>query len=276
MRWWRRLLQVLLAGALCLAAGLRGQDRAGDPTADDIIARLCGRLRETATQPPASGYECRRETVIEELGSRGQVTERKTKEHHVICEAGATAAKLQRLNGRIPSPREARADEQRDEENRRQYAERRPAPGRTPDFLDDALVRRFDYVLLGSETLEGRLTHRLAFRPKTGLDEPDTIADRVVNSLVGELWVDAEEAELVRVEARLRAPLTVFGGVVASIQTMDFSLFRHRLAAGLWANRSFGSRLEGRKLFAALRVRVRVEQTEFALRPAAATASSSP
>ena len=251
----------LWTGLLLLGWVLRAGDRA-PLSAGEVISRLIARGREVAELQPTRGLAYTRRTVIEELDDRSEVRDRKTREHSVTNLAGVTRAVLLKLDDREPSAREARADEKRENDNQRDTSRRR---GRKsgPDFLDEALVRRFEYVLDGEEVVAGRRTLVLRFEPPDGVKEGGEVADRLLARLHGRLWVDLEEFELVKVESHLKSPFSVLGGLAASLTRIDLLIVRERLSPGVWANHQLSTYAEGRKLFSNLRMRMRIEQDEF-------------
>jgi hypothetical protein len=233
------------------------------PSVEEILERMLERARTSAERQQGIGFAYTRRTVIEELDDREIVRERKTREHAVTNLAGVARAVLVRLDEREPTGREHRTDQQRESENQRETRNRRGRRAGGPDFLDESLLRRFDYVLEGEELLGGRRVWVLNFEPKpVGKDAGET-ADRFLARLHGRLWVDVEEAELVKVESHLKSPLTVLGGLAASLTRIDFVILRERLASGVWTNRRLQSYAEGRKVFSSFRMRMEVEQEDF-------------
>lgn len=241
------------------------------PTAAEVVDRLVERSRASAELQRTRGYAYTRKTVVEELGDRAEVVERRTREHAVTNLGGLTRSLLLRLDGREPSGKELQADLEREADHRRSASARR---GRRsgPDFLDEALVRRFEYAFESEEVVDGRRAYVLRFSARPEAAEPKEVADRLLARLRGRLWVDAEEFELVKVESHLTTPLTVWGGLAATLTRIDLVVERSRLGPGLWMNRRMATYAEGRKLVSSLRTRMEVEQggfREVPFRPAA-------
>ncbi len=260
-RFFNRRPLGLWVGLLLLGSLLRAADPADLP-ADEIIRRLIARGREVADLQPSRGLAYTRRTVIEELDDHSAVLERKTREHAVTNLAGVTRAVLVRLDDREPSTRESRADEKRENENQRDTSHRRGRRG-GPDFLDEALVRRFVYESAGEEMVAGRRTLVLSFEPVPGAKDSGEVADRLLARLHGRMWIDAEEFELVKVESHLKSPLSVLGGLAASLTRIDLLIVRERLSPGVWTNRKLLTYAEGRKLLSSLRMRMQVDQEDF-------------
>jgi len=252
---------MLLAGLLASGTRLRADTEAA-PTAPEIVERMVAGTREASERLRLHGLAYTRRTVVEELDDHAAVRDRKTREHSVTIVGGRTRSVLVRLDGKPPSPKEHGVDRDREAEHRRSAANRRGRKGE-PDFLDESLLRRFDYELAGEETMAGRRVHVLRFEPKPGDPDAGEIADRFIGRLHGLLWVDAEEFELVKVESHLKSPLTILGGIAASLTRVDLVVERARLAPGLWMNRHLSTYAEGRKVLSSLRMRVEVDQDGF-------------
>lgn len=253
---WRLLL--LLFG-LPLAA----QSVAPTWSADEVIRHFLERCLTTTNRIAAQHHGCVRHTVIEELNAEGAVKKRKTRDQAVEMQGERQVLKLLKLDDRSPSERESRQELEKETELKQRYAERRDkARPQGPDFVDEKLVRKFDYVADGLEVIAGRPAYVLRFSASAKPPAGDA-TDRALNLLVGRIWVDAAEYELVKVDAHLKAPVTVLGGLVASIQRLDFVLERRRLADGFWFNTALGTWAEGRKLFSGFHVRSRLEQENF-------------
>ena len=259
----RRGLLLLLGWVSLLPLSPLGAEAGPRPSADDIIARFLERCRTTPERLAAQHHACVRRTVREELGSDGQVKERKTKEHTVELHGEEQRVRLLKLGERAPTDGEHDRERAKETEERRRFAERKDkARERGPDFVDEKLVRRFRYEFAGTEPVDGRPTHVLKFTAVPGRTAKDT-SDRALDLLVGRIWIDAEESELVKVDARLKEPLSILGGIVATVDRLDFTIERRRQPDGFWFNTALGSYAEGRKLFSGFRVRSRIEQDGF-------------
>jgi hypothetical protein len=257
-----RLPLLWLSTALVLR--LAGETLPEPPsTAKTILERFLERSRTTPDRVAEQRHLCFRHSVTEELGADGRVKEQKLREFEVEFLGDVQHLKLLKLDGKTPSDRESRRELSKDAEMKRKYAERsEKARPRGPDFIDEKIIRRYSFVTNGVETVRGRKAYVLKFRPLPGLEAKET-AERAMNQLAGRRWIDAEEFELVRVEAHLDQPLSLFGGIVATIERLDFEVERERNPDGFWFNAHFGSYAEGRKLFSPFRIRSRIEQDRF-------------
>ena len=257
---WIPLLGLSTALALRLAGEASSEP---PPNAAAILERFLERSRTTPDRVAAQHHRCFRHSVTEELGSDGKVREQKVRDFEVEFIGDVQHLTLLKLDGRMPTDRESNRELSKDAELKRKYAERsEKARPRGPDFIDERIIRRYSFVTNGVETVRGRKAYVLVFRPLPGLEAKE-IAERAMNQLAGSLWIDAEEFELVRVEAHLSESLSLFGGIVATVDRLDFGVERERNSDGFWFNAHFSSYAEGRKFLSPFRMRSRIDQDRF-------------
>ena len=261
MRWIGLFLAIAgtLLGDSGSANGPGSPAAAGTPSADEIVERLIRRAESVGGSTNGIHYSWRRLTVIEDLDSQGRVEERRTKEHAVVGNAGVQKATLIRVNNQALAARDRDREQRRESENRDKYSRRSDRRGSME--IDEALIRRFRFQWLSNELVDGRWGHVLAFEPKDGRDS-GRIADRVIGSLKGRLWVDAEVYEVGRIDAKLERSVSV-GGFIAELSDLEFFIQRRPLPSGDWVNVKLESRVSGRKLFDRFRGRMEVVQEQF-------------
>lgn len=260
----------ILALFLLLVPGASFAANPATPSVDEIIERFLRQARAAADTEAQHEISYHRRTRIEELADDGAVQQTRSKEHAVTNRAGVIRAVLVKVDERAPSDRESRSDRKTDTDARRESGRRRNGP----DFLDEGLVRRFQYTLEGEERIDGRRVFRLAYEPRPAASGSGKDFERILSLLHGHLWIDAEQYELVKVEARLRSALKLLGGIAGSLNRLDFAIVRRPVRDGHWANVLLTSQAEGRKLFSVFRARIQVEQDEFQVRPLTPTPGS--
>lgn len=271
--WWLSLFAALAGSS---AEPVTSPPPLGpNPDAEQILSRFLERSRGLPDRVAAQRHACLRRTVTEELTAEGGVKSRKEREFEVELIGEKQHLHLLRLDGRLPNDRETKRETGKETEMKKKYGERQDkARSHGPDFIDERIVQRYHFVTNGVETIRGRKTFVLRFHPKVGLEAKET-ADRALNRLAGKIWIDAEEFELVRLDAHLDQPLTMMGGIVANVERLEFEIDRERLADGFWFNTHFGSYAEGRKLFSGFRAKTRIDQDHFRpLKPAARETAS--
>ncbi len=88
--------------------------------------------------------------------------------------------------------------------------------------------------IVGREVVDGRPTIILSFEPKPGF-KPVTEGGKVIQKLSGQAWIDEEDRQLVRLEARLLDTLGVGPIRVARLQKGASAYFQRRKVNGeIW------------------------------------------
>jgi hypothetical protein len=122
---------------------------------------------------------------------------------------------------------------------------------RREDFrLNIDLLRRYRFVVLGEDRVDDRPVWVLEFEPIVPGPPAHDLKDRFLNKCAGRVWVDAQDAVVVRFALHLTEPMQLVGGLVGSIRRCETSFDRRRTPAGDWYTGRMDWRLEGRKVFA--------------------------
>jgi hypothetical protein len=174
------------------------------------------------------------------------------------------AEKLVALNGRTLSESELRREEEKAARWRRQI-ERSNDGQKRRSFVPADLADRFDLRFERTELLEGRQNHVLSFHPKASSGKGDSFADRVAGRLRGTVWIDATDSEIARLEIELVGKVTLWGGLLMSLDEFKYSLERGRSSGGVWFNQASDIRLNMRGLFKRLRMHIEEKSGNFRL-----------
>jgi hypothetical protein len=120
-----------------------------------------------------------------------------------------------------------------------------------------------DYRLESQETIDGRNVLVIAFTPHPGYHAKNLWA-RVLEKMSGKMWLDAEEAEILRADAGLAADVTIGWGLVAKINRGSrFELERTRAATRVWLTQKQVSNYSARIVFKTVRGENTVAFSEF-------------
>ncbi len=118
------------------------------------------------------------------------------------------------------------------------------------DFpLNDELLKRFKFTLVGRVVRDGRPTFVLDFVPASQNLPERNIKDRFINKAAGRAWVDEADVAVVQADLHLSEKVSVGGGLVGAIWKFNFKFNRQRLPDGLWFTRDTDWHLEGREVF---------------------------
>lgn len=264
-------LGILLAATVSVAA----EEPKVDPT--EIFRRTIERARELAKDASGPVYLYDKRTTIESLDPDGNVTDSKAQLFEVTVAGGVPDARLIKIEGRsLTSEQIAREDDEI--RRRRRVFLSHEADGEKPkrqSFVPEDLARRFDLSWERTELVAGRPTHVIAFTPREPAPAEKTFADRVANRLSGTIWIDAEDAEIARLEVALLERVKLWGGVIGLLDDFTYSLGRKRGEGGVWHNDLAEIGLDARG-FLVKRLRFRVIEQSSRFRKAPATAPALP
>ncbi|MBM3821320.1 MAG: hypothetical protein FJ404_00255 [Verrucomicrobia bacterium] len=237
------------------------------PKAEALMEKAIARIRQVQAQPHPPRFVYLKTSVTEELDSKDKVQSKQEKEYEVTQVGTATRQRLLKLNGKELAETEAKSHEARMRKQRGESSDPVEKPkdrGRERSgWLTEDLIRKFEYQVHRREVLQGRSCVLLSFKPRAH-DLPATqLADRIFNKLSGSIWFDEQESEICRLEVSLKEKVSVWGGLLGSIQSFDMNLQRERSSYGPWFNKSFKLTLEGRRFLDTLRLRVAEEARDF-------------
>lgn len=111
---------------------------------------------------------------------------------------------------------------------------------KTDEDADPAIsmfLRVCDFVSPRRERFEGRETIVFDFRPRAGF-KPKTREESLIAKLVGVVWIDPTDKQVIRLEARLAEGFKIAGGLVASLKPgAGIVMEQTRMEQGVWLPR---------------------------------------
>ena len=116
------------------------------------------------------------------------------------------------------------------------------------DYSLSNLVSRFQFTLIGRETVNGRAALVLDFRPASDHLPVHSYKDNFINKGAGRVWVDEADYAIAKVDLHLTQRVSVLGGLVGSVWKFTYSFERARTPEGLWFSRHVDWHLEGREV----------------------------
>jgi hypothetical protein len=145
---------------------------------------------------------------------------------------------------------------------------RRGKSRRKTDFaVDREFLARFQFNLVGRETIGGRPTLILDLEPAAKKPPEHDLKDRIINKMAGRVWVDEAEWVLVKADFHLTEKVNVVAGLVGTIASLTLSFNRTRTADGLWFTPRLEWQLDGREVFVRRTIVSHEEITEVQLAP---------
>lgn len=232
---------MLLAGVLLAAAPVvRAESETSHPAVEELLQRVLDNVeREFANEKVfKQNYRFTRTKFREFRDGDGDVkkTESKMRTNDPLR---VIVAKPPAKPKALPANRPVSKAEQ---EIRNQQYEKSDFP------IGPELLKRFEFTLVGRETVNGRATVVLDFAPaKRKLPEKD-LKDKFINKAAGRVWIDEADAVLTKADLFLTKPVSVVGGLVGAVKKFTFNFSRHRTPEGLWFTRDLAWHLVGREV----------------------------
>jgi hypothetical protein len=259
-----RAAVVAALAALALGPGPTARGQAS-LSADDIMQRAIQRAESADTGASRPEYVYRKHSVTEQMDGKGQLKDRQEKLYDVTVEAGLSQLRLVQLNGKELSAAERKKEDAKESADRQKMTDAKPGQkgDERENFLTADLAAKYKFSLRGQKTLDGRSAYELAFEPKSKNLPVHKLTDRFLNQLAGTVWIDAEEFEIVRAEIHLLGEVTLWGGMIGTLNQCDYTLGRTRLPDGVWFNSFSHGYFEGRKLLEPVLIRTRSQSTDF-------------
>ena len=181
---------------------------------------------------------------------------RTTKTYRVLMIEGSTYNRLTALNGQPLTPEQNKEEESKLEQEkekrhtespsaRRKRVEQYQKERRQDHALMSEMVKAFSYTLVGEEVVNGRRCFVLKASPKPGYSPPNRDT-QVLKGMQGQMWVDAEQYQWVRVHAEVFRPVT-FGLFFAQVKPgTQFTLEQKPVDGKVWLPSHFVMNLKAR------------------------------
>ncbi|HYX22118.1 MAG TPA: hypothetical protein VFA98_14850 [Thermoanaerobaculia bacterium] len=244
----RAALPVLIA---CAGSTLLADDRDARPLPEPRAFLDEVRRNIRSDDALLEQYTFTEKRIEKRLDGNGGVKKIKTETFEVYPSA-EPGKMYRRLVARddVPIPAKELAAQDRKQEERTELSEKRRAAEddaararraaqeaqerREEQQVVDEVFRMDDIHVEGRESLNGRSTVVLSFGPRPGY-KPVTGAAKVIQKLAGRAWVDEQDRQLVRIEARLLENLGVGPARLARLQKGAQTYFvRRKVNDEIW------------------------------------------
>jgi hypothetical protein len=116
------------------------------------------------------------------------------------------------------------------------------------DYSIPNLIQRFQFNLVGRDTVNGRPSYVVDFKPKSDDLPINQFADKFINKAAGRVWIDAEDYAIAQAQLHLLEPVSVLGGLVGVVRKFTYDFTRVRTPEGYWFARDMDWHLEGREV----------------------------
>ena len=244
-----RLLSVLALAAAAPAVFAADAPPAPLPEARPFLEAVRERLHTDETL--LSAYTFTEKNVQTKLDAKGKVKSTKTEVYEVYpsSKPGRIYRRLVMVDGKPVSEKELAEEDRKHEEKmeKKRAARENETPEQTRlreekeaetlraerDVVDE-LFKMDDIAVAGRETLDGRSTILVTFRPHSGY-KPQTKGGKILQKVSGKAWIDEDEKQLVRIDAELLDPLPVGPAGIFRLQKGAHAFFvRRRVNDEVW------------------------------------------
>jgi len=206
------------------------------PDPVELVRRL--KANQKQLEERRKDYICEFIEETRTLDSKGAVKKTETKGYELFFDSGYPIARQVSKAGKPLDEHEAQKEGQRvDEEIKkdRELAEKHAKQDENPDEV------RIDHILHATvmkngryETYRGREMLVYDFEPNSQF-QPHSRAESLANKLVGTVWIDAQDIEVARLEARIIDDYRVVGGLLASVKKgSDLIVEQERVNGEVW------------------------------------------
>ena len=220
------------------------------PTADFLVQRVVERSAWNEEKQIRNLYSFVRRHITDELNDKGQLKERKDQLYEVTPIGGVSHSKLVLKDGKPLSAKEEKSEAEKEKKAWAASTAGLKQPI-TPDkgrSINQDLVQRFRFEVVGEEVIAGRRTYALTMEPKSAKLPVHELQDHFFNKLGGRVWIDAQDYEVAKAEIALREKVPVVLNLIGAINKFAIHFRKRRLPEGVWLTDRSWVDMETRKL----------------------------
>jgi hypothetical protein len=263
MRFAPRLIAILLLAGLGSLQGTEDQPL----TAAAIMGRVAA--NQDRSDKLRSEYVYRQRIHIATRKTNGKLMREETTDYAVLPTPDGTKKERKLITGRYwhkgrylefhgePVPEADSLDGDLVQDFRNDLQDDRSKDGFARDYfpLTTAEQKKYQFRLLGDETLQGRRVYHLGFRPK----------DKQEYDWAGEAYIDATDFEPVTLFTKLSRSLPfLVRTLLVDLPGIGFNVQYHRQPDGVWFPTSFGTEFRFRLfVFLSRDITIALENTAF-------------
>lgn len=253
MNWQMVVIAVVLAAPVSFAA----QDDAALPLPplETVLKGVTaqGKKESEAERMFKQFYSYTRSKVTEYRNASGELKDRQEKKR-AHKPAPSPAASRPRSSEAKPQNAKPASDAN--------FNARDKAFDKSDFALGADLLGRFDFSLAGRETVNGRSTLLVDFKPADKSLPERSIKDKFINRAAGRVWIDEKDYAVVKADLRLIERVNVLGGLVGAVWKFTYGFVRERTEDGIWFARDVNWHLEGREVFVRRTIDYHEENTD--------------
>jgi hypothetical protein len=218
------------------------------PTMDYVLQQVVARAVSQEDKNDSlfdMNYQYTRTRTWEYRNSAGELKSREEKRsvENKALRMATLAASYAAANKPLPPP-----PAMKDEPVSETHSNIRGKALKVKDYSIPNLVKRFQFTLVGRETLNGRPSLVVDFKPLNNHLPVNQFADNFINKAAGRVWIDEEDYAVAQAQLHLTQQVNVLGGIVGAVWKFNYGFTRLRTPEGYWFARSMDWHLEGREV----------------------------
>jgi hypothetical protein len=256
------VIALLLVAAVSVeqAAGAQHSRQSAESGAGSAAGRelpdpveLVGRLKANQKQleERRKDYICAFTEETRTLDGQGAVKKTETKGYELFFEGSYPVVRQVSKEGKALDEHDAQKEERRVEEEvkkDRELAEKHGERENSEEVRVDQILHATVIKNGRYENYRGREALVYDFEPNREF-QPHSRAESLANKLAGTVWIDAEDVEVARLEARIIDTYKVAGGLVGSVKKgSDLTVEQERVNGEVWLPSLLDFSLEARIL----------------------------
>jgi hypothetical protein len=261
LAWTSTFIAAIALSPVLILAG----DKPDLPRREDVIQRLVERAKawkeKDESEEKQLSYNER--VVTDKLQADGILKDREEKIYQVALVNGEPTPTLVQKNGKPPSPSDLKEEQERVRKGRGAFQRRKDSGAEDTIELNEELVGKYEFVILGAEVVEGRPVYVLSFKPKSNNLPVRRKVDYVLNHIAGKVWIDQEDYEIAKAEIGLTESTQIWWGLLASLRGFTAAFEQTRLPDGFWFLKHVDSTVDARVLFSTVHRKQEVWLSDF-------------
>lgn len=235
--------------------------------ADQIVERA----RETAKRKGQheTVYTFLREVTVQDLDNEGKAAKETIKTFRAYTDE--REQELLTINGRAATDEDKEKERKRSRKHKRKFLNADPtnpaaSGGRDENLMDRNITlfhEKFTPKLLGNESVRDRNAYMIDLVPNPEHRIKHNIVDRIFNNLAIKVWIDHEDFEVSRLEARLLDNISFLGGLAGVVKGIQISVDQARLEENHWVDQGVKALFDARVLWKSYHFGMKSQSSEY-------------
>ncbi|HJO09368.1 MAG TPA: hypothetical protein QGH16_05925 [Verrucomicrobiota bacterium] len=253
----------LLTATLHIGQAAETDDIGGELTAREIIDKAGEAAKRNGKG--AAIFTYLRKARVEEIDSDGNTRKEYTKTYRAYT--NGSDQELLSVDGQPASPKQIEQESEKNRKQQRRYLARSEESdsGRDENLIKkntDLFREKFTPVLSGRKLASSRSAYVIELQPNTSHKLKSRTLNRLMNQLDAELWVDREEFQIAKIEAKLREPVSFLGGLAGAVKAINITVSQKRLALDTWVDESVSANFDVRVFWKTYKFRMKSQSSQ--------------